>query len=235
MRTPAILAVAALSALFVCAGCGSAPRVPEWNTIAASAIEGFERHYLAGNTRLADRDLNVARSAVASTGRLSLAARVEAIRCAVATASLDFDRCTTLDAVLADAAPEERAYAAFLRGEWEKSGTRDEIDARLLPANYRGIVGASDAEAQNRAMQAIDDPLSRLVTAGVLLRLGRVSPDGVAIAVETAAAEGWRRPLLAWLGVQAKLAEAAGDQAALATIRKRIDLASGTARAGNQP
>lgn len=55
---------------------------------------------------------------------------------------------------------------------------------------------------------------------------GRLSPAGVATAVDTASAQGFRRPLLAYLTVQAKLAEKAGDSASLATIRRRIELVS---------
>jgi hypothetical protein len=66
--------------------------------------------------------------------------------------------------------------------------------------------------------------MSRLVAAGVLFRIGRLTPAGLAAAADTASANGWRRPLLAWLGVQAKRADAAGDGAEAARIRRRIEL-----------
>jgi hypothetical protein len=72
-----------------------------------------------------------------------------------------------------------------------------------------------------------DEPLSRLVGAGVRLRKGEITPGEIAQAVELASAEGWRRPLLAWLGVQEKRAREAGDADAAARIRRRIDLISG--------
>lgn len=71
---------------------------------------------------------------------------------------------------------------------------------------------------------ASDDPLSKLVAAGVLFRTTRISPAQIGAAAETASAQGWRRPLLAWLGVQAKRAEAAGNAEALRHIRRRIEL-----------
>jgi hypothetical protein len=46
------------------------------------------------------------------------------------------------------------------------------------------------------------------------------------VAVDVASAQGWRRPLLTWLGVAAKRAEAVGDTAQLERIRRRITLAS---------
>jgi hypothetical protein len=75
--------------------------------------------------------------------------------------------------------------------------------------------------------KAGDEPLSRLVAAAVELRRGAIHPAGVAAAVDVAAAQGWRRPLLAWLGVQAKRAEDAGDSDTAAAIRRRIELVSG--------
>ena len=72
-----------------------------------------------------------------------------------------------------------------------------------------------------------DDALSRLVAAGVKLRTAAIDPAGIAAAVELASAQGWRRPLLAWLGVQVKRAEAAGDGETAARLRRRMQLISG--------
>jgi hypothetical protein len=71
------------------------------------------------------------------------------------------------------------------------------------------------------------DALSRLVAAGVLLRSGGGTPALMEQAVELASAQGWRRPLLAWLGVLEKRAREAGDNEAAARVRRRIDLISG--------
>ena len=70
---------------------------------------------------------------------------------------------------------------------------------------------------------ASEEPLSRLVAAGMRLRSGTVTPQDVGSAIDVASSQGWRRPLLAWLTVQAKRAEASGDQAALTHILRRID------------
>jgi hypothetical protein len=42
--------------------------------------------------------------------------------------------------------------------------------------------------------------------------------------VDTASAQGWRRPLLAWLGLQHQRALQAGDAEAAAGLQRRIDL-----------
>ena len=72
-----------------------------------------------------------------------------------------------------------------------------------------------------------DDPLSRLVSHGVKFKNGKASPENISAAIDISSSQGWRRPLLAWLGVQEKRAEAAGDTAALERIRRRIALVSG--------
>lgn len=94
--------------------------------------------------------------------------------------------------------------------------------------------GAGDAErryadylAGKGRHSSSDDPLSRLVAASVQFRTGGIDPAGIARAVEIASAQGWRRPLLAWLGVQLQRAEAAGDGETAARIRRRMALVSG--------
>jgi hypothetical protein len=64
------------------------------------------------------------------------------------------------------------------------------------------------------------------VVAGAEFRAVWLSPAGVATAIDTASMQGFRRPRLAHLTVQAKLDEQAGDSAALETIRRRIELVS---------
>lgn len=72
-----------------------------------------------------------------------------------------------------------------------------------------------------------EDALSKLVFYGVKLNGKKISPPEIASAIDISSAQGWRRPLLAWLGVQERRAEAAGDREALERIRRRIAIASG--------
>ncbi|MDL1863285.1 hypothetical protein FBR04_19980 [Betaproteobacteria bacterium PRO7] len=83
------------------------------------------------------------------------------------------------------------------------------------------------ADAADAALRAIEDPLARLVAAGVVFRANRATPATIALAIETASAQGWRRPLLAWLNVQLLRAEKAGDRAEAERLRRRIGLVQG--------
>jgi hypothetical protein len=199
--------------------CSSATPAPDWQVNAKSALERAVAADLAGDTRVAGVEFAAARRELSRTGRADQVALAELTRCAVRVASVDFGACTGFEALRADASAAERAYAEFLAGRLPPA------DAALLPEAYRAIA-ASTAEVPAAALRSIDDPLSRLIATGVLFQQSRASPDAIALAVETASAQGWRRPLLAWLGVQLALAEKAGDTATAESLRRRRALAS---------
>jgi hypothetical protein len=209
----------ALITLLALAACGGTPP-PDWKMNAQSGLEGFAKHYLDGNGKLADLNFAKARAEAARTGRPDLIARIELARCGVRAAALEFDGCPEYEALKASAAPAEISYAAFLAGDWQA------VDAKLLPPQYAKTLKAGDAVD----LAAIEDPTSRLIAAAILFRTGRIAPGGIAIAVDTASERGWRRPLLAWLGVELKRAEAAGDAESMARIRRRIDLVASSSR-----
>ena len=146
------------------------------------------------------------------------------MRCALQTASLNFDPCTGFDALRADAAPPELAYAAYLAGQPLAAEQR-----ALLPAAQQAVPEGEGAAA---VLAAMADPLSQLVAAGVLLRREQATPAVVQLAVDTASHQGWRRPLLAWLGVQARQADAAGQAERAQALRRRMDLVAPAVPAG---
>ncbi len=207
-------AVAASMALLL-AACGSRPPAPDWQVNAHGALERYEQAWLTGNTRAAQADFDRARRELSATGKAGLVARAELTRCALQVASLDLGPCTGFDPLRGDAPAAERAYADYLQGL--------PVPPDLLPEQHRAVAGGADAAR----VAAIGDPLSRLVAAGVAMRTGRGSPALLQVAADTASAQGWRRPLLAWLGAQVKLAEQRGDSEQAAQLRRRIALAAG--------
>ena len=195
--------------------CSSAPPPPDWQMNAKGSLERATAAYLSGNSRIEAAEFARVRADLARTGRPDLLARAELARCAARVASLEFDDCPGYQAVERDAAAPERAYAAYLRGTLAAS------DAALLPEPQRAAL-AGNAAADSLAR--IADPLSRLVAAGVLLRTGKGDPAAFALATDTASAQGWSRPLLAWLNVRAQRADAAGAAEEAARLRRRIRL-----------
>ena len=207
------LSLAATLALLLTA-CAGGPVQPDWQNDAHQSLNNFSAAYLSGNTRLAEAEFQRARSELTRTGRLDLVARAELVRCGVQVASLELDNCPGFAALAGDAGVAERAYADFLQGK--------AVAVSVLPAQYRAV-----ATKEKTAISTIDLPLSRLIAAGVLFRRGDLDTSNIAIAVETASSQGWRRALLAWLEIQAKQAESQGDQNTAAQARRRAELASG--------
>ena len=202
----------------VLAGCASKPAPPAWKSNAADALKGYSDAYLKGNTSIAESEFARARSEMSSTGRPDLVAHAELVRCATRVASLEYDDCPGFAALAQDASAAERAYAAYLAGRWQ------DLDVALLPEQHQAVVRASATQGAS-VLSGIQDPLSRMVAAGVLMQAGQIAPVDIVVATETASGQGWRRPLLMWLGVAKKRAEAAGDAAEAARIGRRISLA----------
>ncbi|MFN3883676.1 MAG: hypothetical protein ACK4Q4_02825 [Rhodocyclaceae bacterium] len=206
-----------LAAFFV-AGCAGGPPAPDWQVNAHASLVAHTAAYLAGRDRVARQELALARREVARTADANQMARVELIACAARIASLESTDCPAFEALAADADVALRAYADYLAGRWAG------LDPKLLPPAQRAVPASRDALA---TLAAIDEPLSRLVAAAVLLRAGRLPPAGIELAIETAARQGWRRPLMAWLGFDRDRCKAAGDTVCAAERERRIDYASG--------
>ncbi|MDL2357525.1 MAG: hypothetical protein QFF03_19905 [Pseudomonadota bacterium] len=196
------------------AGCAAKPVEPAWRANAAGALDSFTDAYLKGDSAIAATEFARARAEMSSTGRFDLVAHAELVRCAVYTASLVVGQCGGFAALAPDASAAERAYAAYLAGQWQG------LDTALLPPQHQPIARGTGGLA------AVADPLARLVAAGAMLQAGRIAPPDIALATDTASAQGWRRPLLMWLGAAEQRAVALGDSAELARIRRRIAIAS---------
>lgn len=203
------------SSILALTACGNTPPAPEWQMNAKSSAERATQAWLTGDTRVEAAEFARARSEVASTGRADLLARVELLRCAARVASLEVEPCKGFEALAADAAPAEQAYARYLAGRSLAA------DAALLPEPHHPL--AAGSAAPDAALAAITDPLSRLVAAGALFQRSQATPGVLVLAVDTASAQAWRRPLLAWLKVQQARAQAGGAADEVARIQRRID------------
>ena len=211
-RLRALSRLAALGGALLLAACSSQPPAPDWQMNAQGAAHKAIEAYLSGNTRVEQLEWARARAEVARTGRPDLLARLELMRCAAQAASLVVEPCERFEALRPDAAAPEQAYADYLAGRVQPQ------QVPLLPEAQRKVAMSGDVAA----LQGIEDPLSRLVAAGVLLKTGRAGPAAIAAAADTASAQGWRRPLMAWLVLQVQQAEAAGEASTAAALRRRL-------------
>ena len=203
-------------------GCASGPVQPAWEGNAKNSLDASVSNYLSGNTKAEMQDYARAYKELSATGRADLLALAELTRCAARVASLEFDNCPKFKPLAQDSGPEQRAYADYLAGRWQG------INTTLLPKHHAAVVNATNNPA---LLLQIKDPLSRLVAAGVMLQFGQLTPVALqkiaGIATQTASDQAWRRPLLAWLGMQVKQAEKTGDMNAAAGFKRRIELILG--------
>jgi hypothetical protein len=213
-----------LATALLLSACSSGPKPPDWQVEAKGSMERSVAAYLEGNSRVEAAELARARSQLSRTGRPDLLAMAELLHCATRVASLVFEPCAGFEPLKGDATQAQRSYADYLRGQLQAQGIP------LLPQAQRAAA-AGDANA----LKGIADPLSQLVAAGVLLQTGKASPPVMVQAIDTASSQGWRRPLLAWLGVQAQRAEQGGDTQEAARLRRRMAIAQGSALTLNEP
>lgn len=213
LKSPALASLALLAVLSI-AACSSAPKAANWQVEAKGAMDRSVTAYLEGNDRVAAAERVRARQQLASTGRADFMATAELRHCAARVASLVFEPCSGFEALRLDATPAQGAYASYLQGRL------DPAQIALLPTAQQEAAGRRAEDG--RPLVGIDDPLSLLVAAGVLLESGKANPATLEQAVETASAQGWRRPLLAWLGVQAERARQAGQTAEVQRLERRM-------------
>ena len=205
-----------LAGALLLGACASGPRSPDWQAEAKNSMERSVAAYMEGNTRVEAAELARARSHLSRTGRADLLATAELLHCATRVASLIFESCAGYEPLGVDASEAQRAYADYLQGKLPAQ------NIALLPLAQRAAAGG-DASS----LKAIADPLSQLVAAGVLLQTGRASPAVIVQAIDTASSQGWRRPLLAWLGVQLRRAQEGGNVQEADRLRRRIAIAQG--------
>ncbi len=212
----------ALTAAALLAACASTPPAPDWQLNAKGALERSVQAYLQGNSRIEAVEFFAARTTLARTGRADLLARAELTRCAARAASLVFDSCAGYAPLATDAGEPQRVYNDYLRGQLQL------VDAAWLPEQHRAMVSGNTPLA---TLKAMSDPLAQLVAAAVLLQTGRAETGVIDIAVATASAQGWSRPLLAWLNAQLMRTQAAGDVTRTEQIQRRIATVLATAPA----
>ncbi|SDO04588.1 hypothetical protein [Polaromonas sp. JS666] len=214
MNTTATKLAALLMAAGLLAGCSSGPRAPDWQLEAKGSMDRSVAAYMEGNSRVETAELERARGQLTRSGRADLLATAELLHCATRVASLVLDEpCSGFEKLRPDATEAQRAYADYLKGRVQPQGIA------LLPETQRAAAAGNAG-----ALDGITDPLSRLVAAGVLLQTGKASPAVIRQAIDTASAQGWRRPLLAWLGVELRRVEQGGDADQADRLRRRIEL-----------
>lgn len=218
MRNVSTLLLIILLPLFLSA-CGGGPKVPDWKKDSVNLIENYKKAELRGEVKRAERYFEQALAAAGSAGKPNETARLQLVRCATRQASLDFEPCTGyLELAKFGISEEDETYYRFLTNQWDK------LDSGKLPAQYRDFMKISDPAKSLTALQAISDPLSRLIAASLLTARKQADDVTLSLTAETASEQGWRKPLLVYLKLLENRATLKNDTREIEKLRTRIRL-----------
>ncbi|MFN3716091.1 MAG: hypothetical protein ACK4R8_05110 [Thiobacillus sp.] len=217
MKKNALVFATFLALLSACGSGGPPP--PDWKTDAADLIERYKKHALLGENVLAERYFQQAVAATGGAGRVAETARLWLVRCATRRAMLIDDACAEYAelAAVEPVAATDAAYHRFITLAWTN------LDPSSLPAQHRDFLRAAP-ETRPATLEKIADPLSRLLAASLLVMRKEATQQSLAVATETASAQGWRQPLLTYLKLQAEQAVQRGDREEAARLARRIAL-----------
>ena len=213
------------------AGCGTAKPPPPWQAKTLSTSDAAVSAYLQGQVKVAAIQMKQAQFSASSTGRPDAVYKLNLLQCALDVSSLSATPCPRpedvgirSDSFDPDVRFDLEAYRAYLLGD-----SLDETVQSRLPKAQRAaaaLAGTTDAAKALKVLAEIEEPLSRLVAAGVWLRQQNMASSGqtgiIALAIDTASQQGWRRPLAAWLTRQIRVAQATGDAATARRAQARL-------------
>ena len=186
-----------LCLVLILAACGSSAHSPVWKDKASRHLADYKTSFLSGKEDATEPHFIKARKEIAAGNDLNLLATVYLTKYALHTASLEsFDAADFARVQRLEPNDSNMAYCHFLKGNFSA------VNAQALPSGYSGVLKAAllrDVKSALREMNAIDDPLSRLIACGVWVRYLPFDEAILQTAIATASANGWRRPLWAYL------------------------------------
>ena len=218
MTVPRIFRIAAVVTGLLGAACSNRPPAPDWALEAQSASERAVKAYLQGDTRVAEAEWRKAFAQVSATGQPSQMARLALLQCAAQVAALEFTDCLHYQRYAAGAQPAEQAYARYLQVQHTAQ------DVALLPKAQQAMARQVLAGQAGQPAPAAEAALSQLTAAGVAVRAGHLELAGVQQAVQLASAQGWRRSVMAWLLLEQRLHQAAGNAAGVQAVELRLQV-----------
>jgi hypothetical protein len=210
--------------LFFClltlVGCGPKP-IP-WIAAGYQQMENFKTDFLTGRSPIVtDMHFKKAVEEIKKSGDLGRLGKVWLTRMALQVAVLEeIEEGDYPKVEAAQSVPANRNFYLFLKGDRA-------ADDALLPSQYRPflkVLRGGNAPEAGLAVAKIDDPLSRLIAAGLTVRRHPENETLLRAAVETASQNGWKRALLAWLKRLGAFYEASGETSKAAAVRRRINL-----------
>jgi hypothetical protein len=210
-----------LFALLVLLACGSKP-IPDWTNEAFNQLEHYKKNALLGKGPVAEFHFNKAIEEIKKSGDLDILARVYLTKCAIQTAVLEkMDDREYLRIDVAQPVPQNRSFHKFL------SGDTAHVEEKLLPVQYQGFFmtyRSGRFADMSGEISKMEDPLSKLIAAGFLVKQDKCDEGCLKIAVDTASKNGWKKALLVYLVKIQSFYENKKELEKAANTQKRIEL-----------
>jgi hypothetical protein len=213
-------------------GCAGSPSPPGFLSAAQTAMARGSQAYLEGDSRRSTIEYQRAVQLLSQTGRADLIAKAVLTECAAKVTGLDFEPCAGFNRLDQDARPSDRAYASLLNGELRSN------DVDKLPENHRRLgLAIVQLQALKNAAQVEEAFLAAILAEGLAAAESQQGPFSqllaLALLLNKAEQQGWRRPLLAWIEVGVQEKSRSGDvitRERLLRQRQRILESSSRAR-----
>lgn len=205
-----------LLGVMLAAGCGA--DLPRWQSDTYDYLYFYRQSKLAGDDVSAALNYRKALFSANASGKLDALAHIVLFKCAVDQAA--FEKCPEIGTVPPEYMTEaQRQYKKFLTGE------TDGMQSDLLPEHYRAFYAQLRTGGDlPEALQAIENPLARLIAASIALQHHPGDFRLLSIADRTASAQGWRTPLRHILGELQKYYAQTGDTQALKKTALRLQM-----------
>ena len=203
-------------------GCGSSKQIPDWTNISFNQLENYKKSYLIGKDNIAELHFNRAVDEIKKSGDLEVLEKAYLTKYAVQVSVLEsFDDREYLAMESIQPVLQNSNFYLFLKGSFDK------VDEKLLPRQYSGFLSVCRNGKSQDIMPEIakmDDPLSKLITIGLLVRNNTYDEDIIKIAIDAASKNGWKKALLAYFYKLQYLYETKKDMEKADAVRQKINL-----------
>jgi hypothetical protein len=179
-------------------------------------------NYLSGQEKIAEMYFQKATEEIKKSGKLKILAMAYLTKYAIQVALLeDFDDSQYLLIDAVDSDPKNENYHLFLKGKISRVNDDD------LPEQYRSLlkIMRMDNEATwSDEINKIDDPVSKLIAIGLIIKYHLENEAILNIAAETASRNGWKRTLLVYLEKLKSFYETKREPEKASKIQQQIQL-----------
>lgn len=209
--------------IFIFAGCGSNKR-PSWLIFGNDQLDIYKEYCLTDiKTEGAELYFQSALKELKKSGNVDFMQKAWLTQMAMQVALLkkpevgDYKKLAEINFI-----PANDNYYLFL------NGNINSVNETLLPSQYRDFLTAlrnnNIPEIENTIDSMKEEPVSRLIAAGVAVQQNIESEMIILGAINTASQNGWKGALLKWMELQADYYESIGNTSRAAKVRRHMDL-----------